>query len=209
MEVACTNCGTRLRRSPSHVRGTAFCDRECRKAYSRRPISCRGCRGSFPRDPKQPGRQYCTWSCFKASRRTVAECHVCGSKFETYVSEQRKRMKRGHVACCSRDCRNVYTSKFLGGDGEWVPGGKHNPKRARRGWRKVRSIYMASVGGICEGCETVNATEVHHLTPIAAGGALLDFDNLMAVCVDCHGNMHQQLRSGGFDDVMEDIRAYA
>jgi predicted HNH restriction endonuclease len=39
---------------------------------------------------------------------------------------------------------------------------------------------------------------VHHLRPIAGGGDLVDFDNLMAVCAGCHENMHWQLREGYF-----------
>lgn len=60
------------------------------------------------------------------------------------------------------------------------------------------------VGGECEGCEGGPAIEVHHLRPRAMGGDLYAFDNLMAVCKDCHENMHIQLREGKFWDSFEE-----
>lgn len=171
----------------------------------RRPITCRGCGEDFPRQPKQPKRQYCTWECFKASRWLLVSCDVCGVEFETRISEQRKRERNGHATCCTRACRNVYTSRLLGGDGTWAPG--RHPRR-RRGfsgsrWQKIRRQYLAIVGDVCEGCSGAPVAEVHHLHPIAKGGDPYAFDNLMAVCKDCHDNMHEQLRAGAFDDCLE------
>jgi 5-methylcytosine-specific restriction endonuclease McrA len=57
---------------------------------------------------------------------------------------------------------------------------------------------------VCEGCGGAPITQVHHLHPTASGGALYDFDNLMAVCNDCHDNMHAQLREGAFWDSFEE-----
>jgi 5-methylcytosine-specific restriction endonuclease McrA len=54
------------------------------------------------------------------------------------------------------------------------------------------------VGDVCEGCCSAPVEHVHHLHPRALGGALYDFDNLMAVCWDCHDNMHAQLLEGAF-----------
>jgi 5-methylcytosine-specific restriction endonuclease McrA len=164
----------------------------------RRPIVCRGCGETFARMPEQPKRQYCTWDCFKRSRHVTLTCTVCSRAFDSYASEARKRTERGHVVCCSRACRNVHTSKLLGGAGTWVPGGRHAPSRRPSGiWRKARTEYLRGVGGMCEGCGE-RAIEVHHLHPVAAGGDLTSFDNLMAVCRDCHENMHTQIRAGAF-----------
>lgn len=206
MEVTCANCGTALRRSPSHVRPLSFCNVECRKAYHRPLIPCRGCEASFPRNPKEPGRQYCTWECFKASRHVQVTCVVCEAGFDSYLSEQRKREERSSVACCSADCRNVYTSLLLGGDGTWVPGGRHNPKKVSAWrWLQCRRAYLAMVGDVCEGCGGARVEHVHHLHPRAMGGALYDFGNLMAVCWECHDNMHAQLREGAFWDSFEGV----
>lgn len=172
----------------------------------RRPVTCAGCDIVWARDPKQPFRKYHSWECFKASRHITLTCSVCGTAFDSYLSEHRKRMARGHVPCCSRACRNAYTSRLLGGDGTWTPGGRHSPKRQRPyPWRKIRAAYLASVAGMCEGCEGVPATQVHHLWPTAGGGPLLRWDNLMAVCDDCHTNMHDQMRAGAFRDSFEAV----
>lgn len=204
----CSNCGKPVTRPVSlHKHRHAYCDMECRKASNRWLVTCAGCKREFPRNPKQPSRRYCTWECFKASRHVELTCTVCGKTFSSYLSEARKREVRGHVACCSRACRNVYTSRFLGGDGTWTPG-RHSPKRQRPyPWRKLRAAYLDSVAGMCEGCEGVSATQVHHLWPTAGGGPLLDWDNLMAVCDDCHTRMHESIRAGEFWDSFEAVGA--
>lgn len=171
----------------------------------RRPITCRGCGETFARDPERPKRQYCTWDCFKASRHVIETCTVCGAEFDSYLSEARKREARGHKPCCSRACRNSYTSTLLGGDGEWVPGGKYKPGRLDYRWRVVRAAYLQMVGNVCEGCEGAPVEHVHHLHPRGMGGAVYRFDNLMAVCADCHLNMHDQIRAGAFWDSFEGV----
>ena len=204
MEVNCFNCAKLLNRAPSLIGRRVFCNRECRKLFHRPSITCRGCGNLFTKIVTQPNRQYCTWGCFKASRHVQLQCAVCGEQFSSYLCEQLKRERRGHTPCCSRSCRNSYTSRLLGGDGCWVPGGQYKPSRNRgSAWRKVRQAYLAAVGGRCEGCSAAPAVHVHHLHPVAAGGGLLDATNLMAVCKGCHDNMHWQLSHGHFWDSME------
>ncbi len=204
--AACTNCQQKIERPPSHLRHKqVFCSRSCRKSFSVRPVVCRGCSKPYPRVPGQPRRQYCTWDCFKASRHTTVTCQVCDVQFDSYISEHHRRIRRAHIPCCSRHRRNVYTSLLFGGDGTWQPGG-HSLKRQRGPhWRRVRAEYLRMVGGTCEGCCGAPATQVHHLHPIAMGGDLLSFDNLMAVCTECHENMHYQLRVGAFACSFESV----
>jgi hypothetical protein len=131
---------------------------------------------------------------------------VCGIDFDSYASEERKRDVRCHVRCCSRACRNIYTSLLLGGDGTWVEGGRYNPKRERGWrWRQCRVAYLASVGGRCEVCESEPATQVHHLWPTAMGGPLLRWDNLCAVCDWCHDQFHINIRAGLYWDSFEGV----
>ena len=55
-------------------------------------------------------------------------------------------------------------------------------------WRKRRALVMARANGICEGCRSNTATQVHHLT----------YDHwkceflweLVAICDDCHALAH-------------------
>ena len=65
-------------------------------------------------------------------------------------------------------------------------------------WRKMRDTYLKS-HPICEEClkkgKITPAEDIHHKrSPFAKGEInwplLLDYDNLMAVCKECHGNIH-------------------
>ena len=72
-------------------------------------------------------------------------------------------------------------------------------------WRKVRKQYLDMVGHWCEGCGGAKAVNVHHLHQTADGGQMYDFDNLMAVCRECHDQMHDDLRRGLFDCCLEAV----
>ena len=65
-------------------------------------------------------------------------------------------------------------------------------------WRKMRDTYMHE-HPICEEClkkgKVTAAEDVHHKKSPFKGGEinwnlLLDYDNLMSVCKDCHGKIH-------------------
>lgn len=65
-------------------------------------------------------------------------------------------------------------------------------------WRKMRDTYMKE-HPICEEClkkgKVTPAEDIHHRkSPFRGGevnyGLLLDYDNLMALCKDCHGEIH-------------------
>lgn len=67
-------------------------------------------------------------------------------------------------------------------------------------WRKLRDSYLIR-HPLCERCMENNrvtpATDVHHRkTPFVNGeidyGRLLDENNLMALCKECHGDLHQR-----------------
>ena len=55
-------------------------------------------------------------------------------------------------------------------------------------WAHRRQLVLRRAGGICEGCGTEPAREVHHLTYQRVGHEML-FD-LVAVCADCHRAIH-------------------
>jgi 5-methylcytosine-specific restriction protein A len=61
-------------------------------------------------------------------------------------------------------------------------------------WRRVRIAYLRKQP-LCEICEknglTVPAVLVHHIRPISEGGARLDANNLMALCRECHEDIHK------------------
>lgn len=188
----CKHCGRQFRRSPSTVGD--YCSQECQYADGWVRSKCEHCGKEIEYRRSEPKR-YCSFECWKASRWVDAVCAYCGKPFKKRLSEKRKQSKYA-VDCCSRDCRNRYASLLLGGDGTWMPGSGANSKRRRPGWRKVRVAYLEYVGWTCEGCGG-RAVEVHHLVPYALSRDN-SFDNLMAVCKDCHENMHFQLARGDF-----------
>lgn len=65
-------------------------------------------------------------------------------------------------------------------------------------WRQTRETYLKQ-HPLCEDClskgKVTPATSVHHIKSPFKGGEinhhlLLDFDNLMAICHQCHGEHH-------------------
>jgi len=70
-------------------------------------------------------------------------------------------------------------------------------------WKKCRAGYLVDAGGLCERCAArgliVPAEQVHHkikLTPenINNPAISLNWDNLEALCMDCHQAEHKQKR---------------
>lgn len=57
-------------------------------------------------------------------------------------------------------------------------------------WREKRRRVIQRAGGICEGCGSARATQVHHLTYKRVGREML-FD-LVAICEDCHHSLHEK-----------------
>ena len=65
-------------------------------------------------------------------------------------------------------------------------------------WRKMRDTYMHE-HPICEDClkkgKVTPATDIHHIRSPFRGGEinwtlLLDYNNLMSLCKECHGLRH-------------------
>jgi 5-methylcytosine-specific restriction endonuclease McrA len=56
-------------------------------------------------------------------------------------------------------------------------------------WRLRRDAVMTRAGGVCEGCRTRPAAQVHHLTYDNVGNEFLW--ELVAVCMPCHERLHQ------------------
>jgi hypothetical protein len=56
-------------------------------------------------------------------------------------------------------------------------------------WGLKRKLVLERAGGLCEGCRTNGATEVHHLSYAHVGKEFL-FE-LVAVCRECHDRLHE------------------
>lgn len=206
MEVTCLNCGKKFHRSPSLIRGRTFCSRKCRSNYARQPIICEGCGQTFLRNPKTPERKYCSWECFKHSRWVTVTCFYCGKQFQKRLSEVKKAEENGHKHMCSRDCRNRYTSLLLGGDGEWVEGGKYKRYGEPRKWRRQRMLAIKRDNYMCQSCGATEELEVHHWEPYCIGFDN-SLDNLVTLCRECHREMHLMYKWEGFyEDVLRECR---
>lgn len=73
-------------------------------------------------------------------------------------------------------------------------------------WKSCRDAYMLSVNGLCEDCLARGIAEpaeiVHHVIHLDDALAndpqtALSFDNLRAVCRECHGREHRREAFGG------------
>ena len=77
-----------------------------------------------------------------------------------------------------------------------------------RAWQGARELVMTRAKGLCERCaekgELTPAEVVHHVTPLTEENVndpeiSLNPDNLMALCHDCHTEVHQQLGIGAMN----------
>ena len=55
-----------------------------------------------------------------------------------------------------------------------------------KAWAGARAAARARAGFRCEKCGGAGRLEVHHVVPLAAGGAPFDDRNLKVLCRRCH-----------------------
>lgn len=65
-------------------------------------------------------------------------------------------------------------------------------------WKQLRAEKWVSADGLCEMCRVKGivrkADEIHHIVPIDKDWSKrLDFDNLIALCKDCHNAQHERI----------------
>lgn len=82
-------------------------------------------------------------------------------------------------------------------------------------WKKLREVYIKR-NPLCEEClskgKVTPATSVHHKeSPFSKGSVnnhlLLDYDNLMSVCHECHADIHN--REQGKTTIQDVLRQLA
>lgn len=78
----------------------------------------------------------------------------------------------------------------------------------RRAWLDVREFVMSRAHGLCERCaergEVKPADVVHHVVPLTPENMLdpsvsLNPDKLVALCDECHTEVHRQLGIGAMN----------
>lgn len=72
--------------------------------------------------------------------------------------------------------------------------GLHDGYLSSAQWKALRAKVLKRAQGMCEGCASAPAAEVHHLTYARWGREML-FD-LVAVCKPCHAAVHEDRATG-------------
>lgn len=64
-------------------------------------------------------------------------------------------------------------------------------------YKRSRMICFVRDGFMCQicGCRRFKRLTAHHITPLSAGGSH-NPDNLVTLCEDCHGELHQAEQTG-------------
>lgn len=77
-------------------------------------------------------------------------------------------------------------------------------------WRDFRERALKNAGFLCEHCKSdgriVSARLVHHKKAIREGGEPFDAENLVALCNECHAEIHNRRRvPDAWDSWIEDF----
>lgn len=100
------------------------------------------------------------------------------------------------VRCRKSGCLAVTTNRDGYCDKHRKEKWKNDRRREERAavydwqWKQVEQMY-SRLHPLCEDCEERGIVKVrdmvHHIVPIADGGAVYDFSNLRSLCWSCHG----------------------
>lgn len=73
-------------------------------------------------------------------------------------------------------------------------------------WKKLRQAFKAH-HPICMYCEKKPTYCPHHIEPVVGEPDLaFDWDNLFAVCQDCHDEIHQRMLNGDQNKVKKELK---
>lgn len=132
------------------------------------------------------GKQYvrqcldCGKATTNAIRKDIA-LKECGRKeafpFDEELQESYRKKRAEHHAAQRRTEREEFF--------KWYSEYLKSPE-----WRRKRSLVMERAKGVCEGCMSRDATEVHHTTYEHVGEEFL-FE-LVAICDICHKRAHEK-----------------
>ena len=67
-------------------------------------------------------------------------------------------------------------------------GRRANRARSSMAWQNARAAARKRDGERCRQCGSTDKLEVHHITPLADGGAEFDLSNLTTLCRECHAD---------------------
>lgn len=197
VSVVCEECEIPLKRYANKILAHVYCSQECRSLASYK--KCLKCKKYFKRNNMDKVK-YCSEPCYRSTIRPKVKvvCVECDKIFSKYACEVDKTLDRKSQHLCSRSCRNSYTSRILGGDGTWKPGGKWK-KQSKYGkdWPKFKETALKRDGYECQSCGDTERLEVHHWEPYQLS-LNNDLDNLVTFCYTCHHAVHKWYRAEGF-----------
>lgn len=132
------------------------------------------------------------------SRSYGEQCQTCGSSVQRVkksdLSPQQQRQAISWNDNLMRDWSRRRSERYTQmldlrrSASEMIRRLEYNRYLATPEWQAKRCKIMERSGGICEGCRSKKATDVHHLTYDRFGAEML-FD-LVAVCRECHNKIH-------------------
>ena len=76
-----------------------------------------------------------------------------------------------------------------------------------RQWERLRRAALDRDGWRCTRCGSPAELEVHHVLPLAQGGAALDLANVETVCRGCHLGAHMDPQRRAWRRFIAEARA--
>lgn len=115
------------------------------------------------------------------------ELVTCGGCRNSHEADQRRRQQQREweQQRAAREARRRQDSERWWA---WYDNYLQSPE-----WKTRRDLVLRRANGVCEGCGRRDARHVHHLHYDRVGNEML-FD-LVAVCVDCHDQIHAGKRA--------------
>ncbi len=128
-----------------------------------------------------PGRQrlYCSENCRVSwhNGRKFGRTGPLGPRTCLQCQKVFQPRQSNHT-CCSDKCNRKMNAKARRG--------------VRGGSNYYRRLFILERGGVCERCGVSDGLEVHHIVPVAAGGAHVP-SNVLVLCRGCHHGEHQTM----------------
>ena len=134
---------------------------------------CFVCSKPIYRRPSQlSSNVYCSLACSGINQRSQKQCIIC------------KKIYTGQKITCSRSCSNIKRGR----EGYKTQPIRDNAKRSL----KLKKLLEGDKCIICN-YNKYDVLVVHHIKPRCKGGTD-EVSNLLLICPNCHGEIHQGLR---------------
>ena len=118
----------------------------------------------------------------------TVQCLNCGRAIKNVKKSEHPRPKYWFDASIQNNYeirRKAHWEDRKAAKRDWYQGYLASPQ-----WHTKRQLVIRRANGVCEGCGTNRATQVHHTTYEHVGDEFLW--ELRAVCDDCHSRIHNK-----------------